>query len=40
MDLFMTKAILEEVRAWSKSSKEKLTPITVLRRELKAKLDS
>ena len=31
----MEKATLEEVRAWSKSSKEKLTPIRELRRELK-----
>ena len=36
----MEKAPLEEVRAWSKSSKEKLTPIKELRRGLKAKLDS
>ena len=40
MDLLMMKATLEEVRAWSKSSKEKLTSIKELRRELKAKLDS
>ena len=40
MDLLMAKATLEEVRAWSKSSKEELTSIKVLRRELKAKLDS
>ena len=39
MDLLMEKATLEEVRAWSKSSKEKLTPIKELRRGLKAKLD-
>ena len=40
MDLLMEKATLEEVRAWSNSSKEKLKPIKELRRELKAKLDS
>ena len=40
MDLLMEKATLEEVRAWSNSSKEKLRPIKELRRELKAKLDS
>ena len=33
----MVNARLEEVRAWSKSSQEKLTPINELRRELKAK---
>ena len=38
MDLLMEKATLEEVRAWSKSSKEKLTPIKELRRGLKANL--
>ena len=37
MDLLMVNARLEEVRAWSKSSQEKLTPINELRRELKAK---
>ena len=36
----MEKATLEEVRAWAKSSKEKLTPIKELRSDLKAKLDS
>ena len=40
MDLLMEKATLEEVRAWSSSSKEKLMPMKELRRELKAKLDS
>ena len=39
MGLLMEKAILEDVRAWSKSSKEKLTPIKELRRGLKTKLD-
>ena len=36
MDILMEKAASEQVRAWSKSSKEKLTPIMELRRELKA----
>ena len=40
MDLLKEKATLEKLRAWSKSSKEKLTPIKELRRKLKAKLDS
>ena len=40
MDLLMEKARLEEVTAWSKSRKEKFTPIKELRRELKTKLDS
>ena len=40
MDLLMEKATLEEVRTWSKSSKEKITHIKELRRQLKAKLDS
>ena len=40
MDLLMEKATLEEVRTWSKSSKEKITYIKELRRQLKAKLDS
>ena len=40
MDLLMEKARLEEVRAWSKSRKEKFAPIKELRRELKTKLDS
>ena len=38
MDLLKEKATLEKLRAWSKSSKEKLTPIKELRRKLK--LDS
>ena len=36
----MEKATLEEVRAWSKSSKEKRMSIKELIRELKATLDS
>ena len=40
MDLLRDKPTLEEVRAWSKSSKEKFTPKKKLSRELKAKLDS
>ena len=40
MDLLMEKATLQEVRAWLNSSKEKLTPMKEIRRELKAKLDS
>ena len=36
----MEKAKLEEVTVWSKSSKEKPTPIKELRRELNSKLDS
>ena len=40
MDLLMEKATLQEVRAWLNSSKEKLTPMKEIRKELKAKLDS
>ena len=37
MDLLMENARLEEVRAWSKSSQEKLTPTNELRRELEGR---
>ena len=40
MDLLMEKATLQKVRAWLNSSKEKLTPMKKLRRELKAELNS